>query len=68
MAKYSLFPSIIPDADDEFVDNRYTAGELDGMDYDDLQSIAVEHPSDDVNGRMGKQELRERLEGLERVE
>jgi len=65
--EHRLFPSILPDADDEFVDNRYTEGELEGMEYPELKSIAAEHPSDDVHGRMGKQELRNNLEGLERV-
>lgn len=60
-----LFPSIIPDAD--FVDDTYTKGELEKKDYDELRSIAAEHPFDDVNGRMGRKELIDGLEGLKRV-
>ena len=62
-----IFPGIIPDSDDDFVDNTYNAGELERKDYQELSSIAAKHPSDEVHGRMGKQELRENLEGLERV-
>jgi len=58
--------SLIPDGE-EFVDDSYSAGELDRMDYDTLRSIAAEHPSDDVHGRMGKDEIREALEGEKRV-
>lgn len=59
--------SLIPDSDEEFVDDAYGAGELDRMDYDELRAIAAEHPSDDVHGRMGQDELREKLEGKTRV-
>jgi len=59
--------SLIPDGE-EFVDDSYSAGELDRMDYDTLRSIAADHPSDDVHGRMGKDELKEALEGKKRVE
>jgi len=62
-----LFPSITPDNSD-FVDDTYTEGELKDKDYQELSSIAADHPSETVNGRMGKQELREKLEGLERIE
>jgi len=58
--------SLIPDGE-EFVDDSYSAGELDRMDYDTLRSIAAEHPSDDVHGRMGKEDIREALEGEKRV-
>jgi len=61
-----LFPSITPDNSD-FVDDTYNAGELEDKDYQELASIAAEHSSDSVNGRMGKQELRNKLEGLERL-
>jgi len=62
-----LFPSITPDNSD-FVDDTYNAGELEDKDYQELSSIAADHPSETVNGRMGKQELRNKLEGLERIE
>lgn len=62
-------PPLIPDNTGEpFADTAYTEGELKRMDYDDLRAIAAAHPSDDVHGRMGKAELREELQGLERVD
>jgi len=63
----SLFPSIIPGSDDEYVDDSYNTGELEKKDYDELRQIAAEHESDAVNGRMGKDELREKLAGMQRV-
>jgi hypothetical protein len=62
-----LFPSILP-SDDDFVDDTYTEGELEKKEYDELSSIAAEHPSEEVHGRMGQSELRDKLEGLERVD
>ena len=67
MADYSLFPSIIPDSDDDFADTSYTEGELERMDYDTLRSIAAKIETDDIHGRMGKDELKEALEGEERI-
>jgi len=64
---HTLFPSITPDNSD-FVDDTYTEGELSKKEYDELSSIAAEHPSEEVHGRMGQSELREKLEGLERIE
>lgn len=61
-----VFPSILPTGE-EFVDSEYQERELQRLDYDALRSIAAEHPSDSVHGRMGKDELRDNLEGLERV-
>ena len=61
----SVFPSILPDND--FVDDSYSRQELARMDYSDLQSIAAEVDSDDVHGRMGKDELIHKLEGRTRV-
>jgi hypothetical protein len=60
-----LFPSILPDT--PFVDDTYQKRELERKDYDELQSIAAEHPSEEVNGRMKQKELIDGLEGLERV-
>jgi hypothetical protein len=62
----SLFPSILPDGED-FVDDSYQRQELERMEYQDLQSIAAEHPSDDVHGRMGHDDLVDGLVGLERL-
>ena len=62
-----LFPSIIPDSDEPYVDTTYNRGELERKDYDELRQIAAEHESEEVNGRMSKSELIEGLTGLERV-
>ena len=45
MAEYTLWPSILPD-EEEFVDDSYSAEELDRMDGNELQSLAAEHPTD----------------------
>jgi len=60
-----LFPSILPEQD--FVDDSYGLRELQRMDRNELQRIAAEHPSDDVNGKMGNDEIIEFMEGEERV-
>jgi len=62
-----VFPSIIPDSDEEFVDDTYSAAELDRMDGNELQSLAAEHPTDEVNGHSTAAEIRDALEGAERV-
>jgi len=62
----TVFPSIIPSGDD-FVDDSYTAAELERMDYQELQSIAAEVDHDNVHGRMPAEEIREALEGIQRV-
>ena len=60
--------ALIPDDDGEtFVDDAYSAAELDAMDGNELQSLAAEHPSDDVNGHSTADEIRDALEGAERV-
>ena len=60
--------SLIPDSDDEFVDDEYSAAELDRMDGNELQSLAAAHPTDEVNGRSKADEIRDVLEGKERVD
>ncbi len=62
----SLFPSILPDGDD-FVDDSYQRQELARKEYQELQSIAAEHPSEDVHGRMSEDDLVDGLTGLERL-
>jgi len=62
----TVFPSIIPSGDD-FVDDSYTAAELERMDYQELQSIAAEVDREDVHGRMPAEEIRDALEGVQRV-
>lgn len=68
MAEYSVFPSLLPDSDEPFVDSTYQRRELEKKDYADLRQIAAEYPSDDVNGRMDQETLVENLTGKERVE
>ena len=63
----TLFPSIIPGSDDEFVDDAYTESELADMDGRELQSLAADHPTDDVNGHSTADEIRDALEGAERL-
>ena len=60
--------SLIPGSDDEFVDDEYSAAELNRMDGNELQSLAAKHPTDDVNGRSTKEEIRDALEGKRRVD
>jgi len=62
----SLFPSILPNGED-FVDDSYQRQELARKEYQELQSIAAEHPSEDVHGRMGHDDLVDGLTGLERL-
>jgi hypothetical protein len=38
------------------------------MDGRELQSLAAEHPTDEVNGRSTADEIRDALEGKERVD
>jgi len=60
--------SFIPDdSNDPFVDNKYSAEELERMDGRELQSLAAEHPTDEVNGRSTADAIRDALEGAERV-
>jgi len=59
--------ALIPDDDAEFVDDSYSAEELDRMDGNELQSLAAEHPTDEVNGHSTAEEIRAVLEGKERV-
>jgi len=61
--------SFIPDdSNDPFVDNKYSAEELERMDGRELQSLAAEHPTDEVNGRDSADAIRDALEGKERVD
>ena len=60
-----LFPSIIPG--EEFVDDSYTQEELERMERKELQQIASEHESNDVNGKMSNDEIISFMIGEERV-
>ena len=62
----TLFPSILPGV--EFVDDSYSAQELERMDYaTELKPLAAEHPNDDVDGSASREEIIAALEGEERV-
>ncbi len=61
-----IFPSITPD-NEPFVDDKYSRAELERKDGRELQSLAAEHPSDEVNGRMSAEDIVEGLTGKERV-
>jgi len=63
-----IFPSIIPDSDKLFVDDKYGEKELERMDGRELQSLAAKHPTEDVHGRMSADDIRDGLEGKQRVE
>lgn len=60
--------SLIPDSDEEFVDDKYGAAELDRLDGRELQSLAAAHPTDEVNGRSKADDIRDVLEGAKRVD
>jgi len=61
----TLFPSILPGVD--FVDDSYTVEELERMDRQELQRIASEHESDDVNGKMSNEDIIAFLTGETRL-
>ena len=63
-----IFPSIIPGKDEPFVDDKYGEKELERMDGRELQSLAAKHPTEDVHGRMSADDIRDGLEGKQRVE
>jgi len=65
MATYTVFPSILPDGDEEFVDDSYSRAELEQKEYTELQQIAAEY--DDVAGNAPHDDLLDALEGKERV-
>ena len=62
-----IFPSIIPDSDDEFVDDSYDRRELERKDYPELKSLAANHPTDEVHGKMSKEDIVDGLEGKTRL-
>lgn len=62
----SVFPSILPNGE-EFKDDEYGERELQRKEYSELQSIAAEHPSEDVHGRMSQEDLVDGLTGKKRV-
>lgn len=67
MADYSLWPSILPDRDDPFVDDSYSRAELERMEWADLRAIAAEHPSEAVDGKSDRETIEAELTGAKRV-
>jgi hypothetical protein len=63
----TLFPSIIPDSEDDFVDDSYSRSELEAMEWDELRNLAKRVDSDDVNGRMDRETIEDYLTGHERL-
>ena len=61
----TLFPSILPDG--RFVDDSYSKSELANKDWDELRSIAKEHPKDTVDGKTDKETIIDELSGETRV-
>jgi hypothetical protein len=67
MAEHTLFPSLIPDSEDPFVDDSYSKEELERKDRPELQRLASKHPNEDVHGKMKTEEIIEGLTGEERI-
>lgn len=63
----AIFPSIVPGSDEEFVDDSYSAKELERLEWDELRSIAAEVESDEINGKSDREAIEEFLEGHKRV-
>jgi len=61
-----LFPSILP-GNGEFVDDAYTAEELERMEWQEIRSIAAEVETDEINGQSDREEMESVLEGHKRV-
>jgi len=61
-----VFPSIIPDGD-EFVDDSYSRQELERKEYPELKSLAADHPTDEVHGKMSKEDIVDGLVGKTRL-
>ena len=61
-----LFPSILPTGE-EFVDDSYTAEELDRMSWSEIQSIAATVDSEEIDGHSDREDIEAFLEGHERV-
>jgi len=67
MTEYTIFPSIIPEADEPFVDDSYSKQELERMDWDELRGIASEVETDEINGKSDREDIEDFLEGHTRV-
>lgn len=60
-----LFPSILPGQD--FVDDSYSRAELERMAWDELRSVAAEHPKETVDGQTERETVIDELTGETRV-
>lgn len=69
MPTHTLFPSVLPDEDGEesFVDDGWTRSELEAMEWAELQQLAVEHPSDEIDGGTDRSKIEDVLEGEPRA-
>lgn len=68
MPDYTLFPSILPEEDQPFIDNQYTREELERKDRPALQQLAAAHESEEINGKASSEEIITFLTGEERLE
>jgi len=66
MSEHTLFPSIVPEGED-FVDNQYTAAELDRMEWQEIRAIAAQVDSDEITGQSDREDMEDYLEGHKRV-
>lgn len=67
MAEHTLPPSLIPDSDEPFTDDKYLMPELERMEWNELRRIAAEVESDEINGKSDREEIEAFLQGHERV-
>lgn len=61
----TIFPSILPGVD--FKDDSYSKEELERMDWQEIRSIAAEHPSEEIDGQSDREDMENYLEGEKRV-
>ncbi len=62
-----IFPSILPDSTEPFVDDSYSKEELERMEWDEIRSIAAAVESDEINGQSDREQMETYLEGHTRV-
>jgi len=63
----TVFPSLLPDSDEEFVDDSYTRAELERMDWSEIRGIAAEYDTAEINGQSDRDDMEDYLEGRKRV-
>lgn len=67
MPDHTLFPSILPNKDELFVDDSYSREELERMERPELQGLASEVNIEGVDGQSSNEDIRDALEGHERL-